>query len=101
MNASSRCAAAGAMPHTSNPSCWARALTSSALTRRSCYSPRVRGKAAVVLLAVLWLANPTDPYVATLREYLTADPNAALTRLLNMDAVSVSIGAHALPGYGD
>src|SRR5262249_52447588 len=84
-----------------NPSCCARALTSSAFTGRSCYSPRVRGKAAIALLAILSFAQPADLYVAVLHEYLTGDPNAAVTRLLNMDAVDVSTGAHALAQYGD
>src|SRR5215467_10668887 len=89
------------MPQTSNPSCLARALTSSALTVRSCYSPRMRGKVAAVLLAILWFAPPPDPYLDVLHDYLTGNPNRALARLVTMDSVTVSTGAHALPQQRD
>jgi tetratricopeptide (TPR) repeat protein len=56
---------------------------------------------ALCLAGIVTLAQPLDPYVATLREYLAGDPNTALTRLLNMDAVDVSIGARALAQSGD
>src|SRR5215831_12872821 len=61
----------------------------------------MRGRAAAALLAITCFAQPADSYVAILREYLTGDANAALARLLTMDAVAVSAGAHALPRSGD
>jgi tetratricopeptide (TPR) repeat protein len=61
----------------------------------------MRGKGAAVLLAIIWFVQPSDPYVSILREYLTGDANAALARLLNMDAVAVAAGAHELAHDGD
>jgi len=61
----------------------------------------MRGRAAAALLAITCFAQPADPYAAILREYLTGDADDALERLLNMDAATVSAGAHALPRSRD
>jgi tetratricopeptide (TPR) repeat protein len=57
----------------------------------------MRGKAAIVLLAFVWFAQPSGVYVDILDEYLTGNQNDALTRLLSLDVVDVSAGTHALP----
>src|SRR5215467_5470770 len=83
------------MPQTSNPSCCARALTSSALTVRSCYSPRMRGRTAVTTFAAAVAAvasiasqGPTD-YRAIVQEYRTR-PNTAIERILAMPQADVA-----------